>query len=187
VCATRIKLTAAQCEYADSAGKRRHEFNRDIGAKDAYGFHGDGLKINLEGTRAELAVAVALQVEWIDFSEDYHSIVADVGSCYQVRSTTHQRGNLILHPKDRDDQVFILVRSHRYPDMEICGWVYGRDAKQKKYWVDGKYHPSFSGRECYLYPASELNPMKTLPREVEDDGRESCSDSREANTSQANY
>ncbi len=109
-----------------------------------------------------MAVSLALNQSWIDFKEDYESITADVGSNIQVRSTNHSNGNLLVHPKDKDDQVFILVKSHDYPEMEVSGWVLGRDAKKKEFWEDGSNLPSFEGRACYLFPCEKLNPIETL-------------------------
>jgi|TARA_R110002020_G_scaffold142963_1_gene315148 hypothetical protein len=158
----RIILTKTQREYADNVGIKRQAYNNSINKADAYGFKGDGTAIHVDGARAELAVALALSKDWADFAKDYDKIVADVGTNIQVRSTNYKHGNLLLHPKDRDDQVFVLVKSHDFPTMEVVGWVLGKDAKKKVYWEDGSQHKAFTGRPCYRYPHTKLNPMDSL-------------------------
>ena len=158
----RITLTKTQREYADNAGVKRQAYNNSIGQADAYGFKGDGTAIHVDGARAELAVALALSQGWTDFARDYDKIVADVGTNIQVRSTSYKHGNLLLHPRDKDDQVFVLVKSHDFPTMELVGWVLGKDAKRKEYWEDGSLYKAFAGRACYRYPHTKLKPMDTL-------------------------
>ena len=102
-----------------------------------------------------------MNLKWIPFSENYEKIKADVGTNTQVRSTNHRYGNLLVHDKDDDEQGFVLVRLHNLPECEMVGWVYGKTAKDKKYWEDGTNRPSFKGRACYMYPANLLNPMDT--------------------------
>jgi len=157
-----ITLTKEQQKYANQIGSKRQEYNESINKKDAYGFKGDGKKIHIQGARAELSVALALKQDWADFKEDYTSIMADVGDNIQVRSTDYKDGNLLVHPKDKDNQVFVLVKSHNYPEMEISGWVLGKDAKKKEFWEDGSNFPKFKGRACYRFPHEKLKPIITL-------------------------
>ncbi len=160
----KIVLTKEQINQANKAGNDRQSYNEKIGKKDAYGFRGNGRKIHIQGATAELAVSIALNEDWIDFSEDYELLEADVGKNIQVRSTDYKYGNLLIHPKDKDEQVFILVKSHNFPEMEIVGWIKGADAKKDEYWEDGSNWPAFRNRPCYRVPYQKLNPIKNIIR-----------------------
>jgi DNA polymerase III alpha subunit len=157
-----IVLTKEQQKYANQIGAKRQKYNESINKKDAYGFKGNGEKIHIQGARAELSVSLILKQDWTDFKKNYTSIMADVGKNIQVRSTNYREGNLLVHPKDKDDQVFVLVKSHNYPEMEISGWILGKDAKRKEFWEDGTNWPKFKGRACYRFPYERLNPITTL-------------------------
>jgi hypothetical protein len=158
----KVTLTKEQIARGTEIGKKRQDYNDSINKKHAYGFKGNGHEIHVQGAISELAVAYVFNQEWSGFKEDYQKIKADVGTIFQVRSTTHSSGNLILHPKDADDQVYLLVRLHALPEVEIVGWVFGRDAKLPKYWEDGTNRPQFKGRACYLFPYEQLKPVKEL-------------------------
>ena len=156
----KITLTEKQLSYAKAMGKKRHSYDKTLGVKGAYNISkkdNDSDHIDIQGCIAEYAVSLALDKEWIGFATDFQNINADVGSNLQVRSTYHPYGNLILHPKDKDEQIFILVRLHDLPCVDIMGWALGKDIKQKRYWSE-----PVPNRPCYLYPYQLLNSMEEL-------------------------
>ncbi len=154
-----IELSGEQVARAERVGSRRQEYNEGIAKPDAYGFTGDGRRAHVQGATAELAVSLALGESWVEFSEEYEGLAADVGADLQVRSTLHERGNLLLHPRDKDEQPFVLVRLHKAPEVEICGWVLGRHGKHEQYWRDDG---PFESRPCFLYPSRHLKGMGSL-------------------------
>ena len=156
---TQITLTDQQLEYATAMGQQRHRYDQAVGASGSYNINesdNDDHRLDIQGCIAEYAVSLALGREWVGFATDFQNLKADVGSNIQVRSTYLPHGNLILHPKDQDEQVFILVRLHDLPSVEIVGWARGKEVKQPRYWKE-----PVPNRPCYLYPHQLL---KGLPR-----------------------
>lgn len=80
----------------------------------------------------------------------------DVGRDWQVRSTKHIYGHLIVYPANRatrpdnPDHVFFFVVGW-FPDYRLAGWLLGRDAQQEKYRAPGK--------DYFMVPQSALHPM----------------------------
>jgi hypothetical protein len=156
----RVQLDANELAHCQDVGRRRQLWS--AGVKDAHGFKGNGKAIHEDGAIAEYAVAEWLGEKWVEFAPHYKNLVADVGTWYQVRSTRYREGNLLIHPRDPNDQVFILVRLHRLPAVELVGWIWGRAGKKAKYWEDGRKFPAFQGRACYRIPAADLREMREL-------------------------
>jgi len=162
-----ITLTPEQRRFAIKVGKQRTTFNKKVlGKKDSYGFKGNPEKIDILGAISEYSASIALEVKWSGFCEDYEKLTGDIGNNIQVRSTKYAYGNLLLHPKDKDDDIFILVRAHLYPLMQICGWIKGKQGKNKEFWEDGTNYKAFKGRPCFRFPAKYLNNIGTLIKKV---------------------
>lgn len=155
-----IELTKQELEEATNVGIKRRNFNESKSTPAAYGFNNSNkekaLKIDIQGAIAEKAVSKALDLKWVPFSEDFKSLVSDVGDNIQVRSTDYIRGNLLLHPRDKDDQIFILVKVHNLPKCELAGWIRCRDGKKQQYWEDGTKWPAFKNRPCFRVPCENL-------------------------------
>jgi hypothetical protein len=156
-----VELTQAQIDEAREIGARRYAHNRSLGISNGHMWNGD--LWDREGAIGEMAVALQFGLKWSDFSENYWLYAADVGDGYQVRSTSHPYGNLLLQRKDNGDQPYILARLHALPKVELVGWIYGRDGKKPEYWEDGSKRPAFKGRAAFLFPAWKLNSMASLP------------------------
>ncbi len=92
---------------------------------------------------------------------------ADVGP-YQVRSTYAQKGHLILHHDDLDDEIFILVIG-LHGKYRMAGWLQAGDGKLQEYW--GELEEG-SGRFNFNVPQDKLEPMssfgKTGPQDAEE-------------------
>lgn len=154
-----VNLSWQEIALAKKIGMQRQASNNGRGKADAYGFKGDGEAIHVQGAIAELAVAIALGKEWKAFCRTFELIKSDVGTKYQVRSTLHPKGNLILHVKDSNDQIYILARMVRVPEVDIVGWIKGVDGKAEKYWRPAS--KSFR-HAAYLVPARDLLPIERL-------------------------
>ena len=161
-----IELTPTELQEATDVGKKRRAFNESKRTSAAYGFDNankeKALKIDIQGAIAEKSIAKTLNLNWIPFSEEFKTLVSDVGDNVQVRSTDYKQGNLLVHPKDKDEQIFILVRLHNLPKCEIVGWIKGKDGKKQQYWEDGTNWPAFKNRPCYRVPAYKLNLIEDL-------------------------
>jgi hypothetical protein len=111
----------------------------------------NGWTRDIEGACAEKAAAKSLGNYWFDGADGK----TDVGP-YQVRHTTVEHGRLVLHPEDKDDEIFILVVG-RAPTFRIVGWCLGRDGKNPSYWSD----PT-GGRPAFFVPNNALHAMDKL-------------------------
>jgi hypothetical protein len=86
-------------------------------------------QIDIIGAIGEYAVAKYLNVYWepatiIDKLDDLPGDVAH----YQVRSTCHRNGHLIIHQADRPQAPFILAVIDNNK-IELPGWIYGHEAQ----------------------------------------------------------
>lgn len=107
------------------------------------------------GVLGEYVVAKALEFE-VETIELNPSSQPDVGG-YQVRSTRHERGSLIIRPRDRSEDVFVLVViGSGWGDIK--GMITGAKAKQCQWFVN----PSGWGG-CWMVPTSALRPFEPEP------------------------
>jgi hypothetical protein len=113
-----------------------------------------GWQINCDGAAGEMAVA-----KWLGIFYDgaIGNFRAKDAAEYQVRTNPNDWGDLILHPKDADDDLFILVLSHASPTFQLRGWLQGKEGKQQKWWRDGT-----KNRPAFFVPQAELHPMCEL-------------------------
>lgn len=85
---------------------------------------------NIEGAIAEACFAKYLGAYW---SCSVNSFKApDVGE-WQVRSTAHANGRLIVRTHDGNDSRVALLITHE-TGATLCGWIKQSDAKQARYW-----------------------------------------------------
>lgn len=157
----RVDLTPFNLVYAGLVGVSRQV--KGVKKKGTYGVKNfkDGWQNNCDGATGECAIAKWLNVFWDGALGDFRA--KDVGGRYQARTTPYDWGDMILHPDDADDDVFILVLSHNAPAYYLKGWVYGREGKLEKYWRDGE-----KNRPAFFVPQGMLEPMSTLPGLRED-------------------
>ena len=113
----------------------------------------DPLSTDVHGAIAEALVAKTLGLYWNPATYDRSR--ADVGFDIEVRSTPNPNGKLAVRPADKDSRKFYLVVG-LYPDIKIVGWIYGKEAKQDKYWRDKDEknnkieHPHWAVPQCDL-------------------------------------
>lgn len=109
---------------------------------------------DIVGALGELVVAKATgrYPSLFDGALDYGG---DVGR-YEVRTTEHDHGCLIVHPHDADRSPFVLVRGTP-PVFRVIGWMLGGEAKRDEWWRTDVRHPA------YFVPATALSPLDALP------------------------
>lgn len=113
-------------------------------------------QIDITGAMAEKALAKFLNVYWRGLtSGELAALPGDVGP-YQVRSTEHDGGHLIVHESDRDDAVFVLAIVAE-AQVELAGWRYAREAK-----AIGAVRKPGANPE-YWVAQNQLEPMDTIP------------------------
>ncbi len=149
-----LTLSYAEMWQAASVGIMRQIGNLKRNRKPRHGCRADDVwNIHIEGACAEFAVAKVMGHFWSGAIDD---LGADDAGPLQVRHTPLVEGRLIIHPTDRDDRAYVLVRGAA-PCMEIAGWIMGADAKRQEWWDD----PT-GGRPAFFVPASALHSMVEL-------------------------
>jgi len=152
----KVTLTNEEVKEAKEVAMARQAENVLKGRKPAYGINPQNdLRVHTLGACGELAVAKALDIPWTG-ARIFRA--PDVGQ-FEVRTTVYQSGHLILHPKDNDNSIFILVIGEENT-FELKGWIYGEKGKSRSYWKD----KSKKDRPAYFVPQIALRPMRSLPR-----------------------
>ena len=150
-----VTVTLDNSEYLHAliAGSLRRASARARGRQNYYGAQSaDAEKLDIVGSVGECVVAKHLNKFWAGAGAFRGG---DVDG-YQVRTTTHDAGHLVLNSNDDDGKKYILVCVNNGVG-KIRGWMYAREGKQRKYWRD------MSGRgPAYYVPQSDLRPIATL-------------------------
>lgn len=142
-----VKLTRAEMFEAAIAGIMRHIENLGV-RQDYHDIPAEfSWQADIEGAIGERALAKALGIYWAGRGQFRGS---DVGR-YEVRTTRHATGRLILHPADADEAIFWLVTGAD-GTYQVRGWIKGCDGKRQEYWADPK-----GGRAAYFVPQSALH------------------------------
>ena len=150
-----IQLTQSEIFQAAVAGSMRQCEAIKNNLAYAHGANPDhAWHLHIEGALGEMAVAKGLDVYWTGKNK-LRGI--DVGGRFEVRTRPKGNYDLILHPADSDEAIFVLVVG-RMGKYTLRGWIFGRDGKKEEYWGD-KYN---TGRPAYWVPQRALAPMDEL-------------------------
>ena len=155
----RITLTPFEMFISNTIGSARRFKCITEGKKPRHGFESeDTWQVDIESARTEMSVAKHLNIFWSGDISSNQS--ADVGP-HQVRSRNlnpdnykHKPGSLILHPDDKDNDLFFFVIGTN-GIYDIYGWMYGREGKQGQYWSD----PTGNNRAAFFVPVTDLGHM----------------------------
>lgn len=78
---------------------------------------------------------------------------------YEVRSTDHQGGHLIIKRGDPVGQRYVLVIIAP-PECGIVGWIEGKDGKRERFW-----NPPWMKQAAYGVPQADLTPFYSSKEE----------------------
>jgi hypothetical protein len=114
---------------------------------------------NMLGALGEAAAAKALDRYWGcgDTRLDYGG---DVGP-YHVRTRALLSYDLTVYPSDPDDAAIFLIVPLAAPRFRVQGWLYGREAKQERYWQ------APNGRWAYFVPVADLRALNGAPETLD--------------------
>lgn len=146
-----VILTPSEIMMAAQVGVMRHVQNIKRKVKEAYGASPDkDWQYDIEGALGEYALAKYLNRCWGGTGEYRAPDVCGV----DVRTSSKDWGDLILHPKDPDTRIFFLLTglNGRYT---VRGWCYAKEGKKDQHWKD----PA-GGRPAYFYPQTLLRQGK---------------------------
>lgn len=152
-----IDLTPAEIQRSyEVAGQWAH-CTLTLGVKGKYGAPegGEGEIITLQGLRAEIAVAKALNLYWSGNVGVYGAV--DVGGCVDVRSISKPHHSLILHKENAVNIPYVLAHVEGIQRVHLLGWCFGLEGMKRQYWAD-----PVGGRPAYFVPQSALKPIPLL-------------------------
>jgi hypothetical protein len=142
-------------------GRRRINAYR-LGQSRARHFNGSNWGANIEGACAELAVALALGLEWTGENQFQPPFtLPDVGDDIEVRQVG--RGNrLVLRFDERDisdkaERRFVLAEGWA-PSFSIHGWARPAEAKRDE------WRTIYPERLVWEMPATHLHPLEDISR-----------------------
>jgi hypothetical protein len=164
-----IRLSEAEVQNATEAGLERNRINREANKKSVI-VVGSSIKSDIQGARAELAVAKAFGLDWTGrvFSNAEWKAWSQAGGrdvgMLEVRSTHYPWGHLPMFEKDHNDYPYVLVIVHSDSEYEIKGWVWGAEGKRREYWKD----PAKSGKAYFNVPQSVLRSVESLDKLVKE-------------------
>lgn len=154
----KVTLTERDEQLARKIGQARQDMNERGGRGDGHIALSDPFEVHVRGALGELVVAKALKHPWANryFEErlwQQQRRNHDVGP-FEITTTHHADGRLIVQDNDPEDVPFILVRTHLRPVYVIVGWLYGREGKHPHYWIEGRYD-----KPAFYVPNDRLRPI----------------------------
>ncbi len=111
--------------------------------------------LQMNAVAAEMVVGEALGIPYGDLEDHRNKTGADVGANIEVKHTSYSDGHLLVVPRDRDQDIAILVTG-TCPEFYIAGWIPVAIAKQ----------PRFKSTKDSTYWVAQLHlrPMDTFRR-----------------------
>lgn len=144
-----VQLTRFELLQAANVGCRRQAENLEKKRRDRYGYDGLlGWETHIAGAAAELAFCKGKGVYWSG-ALDFRAVDA---AGWEIRSTHHREGRLILHPDDQGR--FALVRRVSWFSFELAGWLNADEGKDPDWWEEPQ-----AGRPAFFVPNEKLRPL----------------------------
>lgn len=151
-----VMLDPLEVKLALEAAGTRQIIARGNGHRNAHGLdadYADGLQLDIHGAAGELAAAKGLQLYWSG------AIAQDVAG-YQIRTTEHENGRLIIRPRDiekyRPETIFALVVG-KIPVFRLAGCIRLEKAPQIGRWYAPAGRPA-----ALLVEQSQLDPIEEI-------------------------
>jgi hypothetical protein len=108
----------------------------------------------------ELACSRAILRPW-PARVDKWKTMPDLDPNIEVRTRSDEKWGLIVRESDADDAIFMhVVISKKGNELDVIGWIKGRDAKQDVFW------DNFGGHGyAWFVPKEFLKPLEMLDLE----------------------
>ena len=153
----RVELTTEEMRRYGAAGVARtaNAFEKRRGGAHGFDRNFERWQIDVEGVLTEAAAAKALGLSYEPVVGQLDTMFGDIGPGLQVRGTKYSNGSLLIHDKDVDDHVFILVTGI-YGVYEVRGWILAKDAKLPQLWK------MYKGRGAFWVGQNWLKSIDTL-------------------------
>lgn len=132
----KVRLSLTEMMISSVVGTTRQlgamkSSSKDSNYQDTYR---NSLMTHIDAAAAEMAFAKWMGVYWDGSCRSYKA--PDVGE-WQVRSTHHADGRLLIRKRDSDAENFALVITANAPEFLITGYLPGNDAKKDEFWHEG--------------------------------------------------
>jgi hypothetical protein len=144
-----VTLNPVEVEVAVVVGTARAKISRKSGFEDRSHVADAEERLNrdIDGAGAEIAASKATGLRW-SMSCGVDLRQPDLEGGVEVRSTTRDRGGLIVRRRDRGDRIALLVVGS-VPTFRIAGWARIEDARRDE----------FKWRDVWLMPQCRLAPF----------------------------
>jgi hypothetical protein len=152
----KIALSDPQRIKAKEIADKRTEENIKQGRSGRYGAEVGDVELDYVGVPGEYAASLALE---LPYSFEYRSPQpVDFGFNFQARTSTRVPSDLMLHPDDKDDHIFIKVMKRNEIVYELMGWITAGEGKKQGVWADR----SREGRPAFFVSHEKLWPIEFL-------------------------
>jgi len=155
-----ILLTREDEILCAQVGLQRVEYSKMRGMEHSYITPNNGnyfrdVLIASESAAAEMAVARSLGIMDFKPTANTFKAMADVAENIEVKWTSWTDGHLIVHPKDRDSDIAVLVVGD-CPKFKVIGWIPMVIAKKPRF--------KHSKMDAWWISQINLQPIETLKR-----------------------
>lgn len=152
-----IKLEPHEIRYAKYVAKLRTAENKKNAAFDRNEQIGkmDRQLVDEIGCLGELSACKFLNKYWYAavFSDQEYKdkkIRPNDVTGYEIKTTIHKTGRLLVRPETPDDSKVLLVCQHSETEYFIAGWQFAKECKQPEHW-------QYKGmKNCWAYPQNLL-------------------------------
>lgn len=156
-----ITLEQVHLDFADELGRTRQarvERHKMRGSNGAPDWGPKALERHIFGARGECAAFLWLRpIKWRD-----RAGLPDFDDFIDVK-TVHRTGWRVIVGRDSPDEwAYLLISAEHHPRYIIEGWIWGREAKQDRFWDD-----PVGGRAAFFVPNRELRDPAELKAELE--------------------
>jgi hypothetical protein len=149
-----VRLTTKELQMAITEAGFRH-INGLRGCEQGSGYKWDmsAMGMDVNGVAGEIAFCKMVNLYWSpgEGPQPY----ADVGA-FQIKTTHHENGKLIIVPHCHNDLCVLMVGHDR--DFRCAGWIKAQDGRQEqwRYSLTGTRPATYNVPQAFLYPLSEL-------------------------------
>ena len=154
-----VTLTHEELRLAGTHGLER-AMSGYLAKRAEMGFKGDRILSDIRGSICEMAVAKFLGRYWSGCA----GIGAPDVSGFEVRSTTHSTGHLLISRRDDPElrAVLCLWDGSRIDQVRIAGWISIAEAQaDASLW--GTLPGAPQSRACFRVPQGRLSPLIGAP------------------------
>jgi len=132
-----ITLSTPELFVGASVGNMRRIASMQNGNNKNKHAHKSDWATDADGACAEMAASKYYGIYWEPHVNVFHER-PDLSNGYNVRSTCHASGRLIIRPNDSEDHLFILVIC-KAPTFRLVGAIVGKVGKQVDFFQKGDF------------------------------------------------